>query len=155
MNKNNSLPWLSLPLLLLLGACGSTTTPAMNGTAKDQSSAMAPTSGGDKTALGDQSADKNQADASSDLRRKQLNSDIRAREQRATDTVSDGDIESKVRSKLEANLPRRALTIKAIDGVVTLKGKVSDAAEIDKAIALTKEINGVKEVQSDLVLGAS
>lgn len=112
--------------------------------------------GGAQTANnGDQKENKD--DASSDTRRRQLNSDIRAREQRegATDKISDGDIESKVRSKLEANLQNRAITVKANDGVVTLQGKVGSQAEVTKAVELAKQINGVKTVQSKLTTGSN
>jgi len=49
-----------------------------------------------------------QEDAQSELRRRQLNEDIRAREQRNNitggDTIrADGDLQTEVRSKLEAN----------------------------------------------------
>jgi osmotically-inducible protein OsmY len=99
---------------------------------------------------------KAEADAGSTTRRAQLDSDIRAREQRtgATGKVSDGDIESKVRSKLEANLQKRTLTVTAKQGIVTLQGKVADQAELDKAVTLANEINGVKAVHSELTKGA-
>ena len=56
----------------------------------------------------------NQKDAQSDVRRNQLNSDIRAREQRNNTTGgdanrADSDLSSEVRSKLEANLPSSQL----------------------------------------------
>ncbi|MBC8120529.1 MAG: BON domain-containing protein [Gemmatimonadaceae bacterium] len=90
------------------------------------------------------------------MRKEQLNSDIRAREQRsdATTEVSDGDLESKVRSKLEANLQKSKLTVTADGGVVTIKGKVPNQADANKAVQLAKEINGVKDVRSELTTGA-
>ncbi|MBE9040285.1 transporter, partial [Oscillatoriales cyanobacterium LEGE 11467] len=59
-------------------------------------------------------------DAQSSVRRDQLDSDIRAREERNNLTGgdaerADGDLASEVRSKLEANLPASALTIEAED----------------------------------------
>ena len=60
-------------------------------------------------------------DADDNIRQAQLNSDIRAREQR-NDVFGDrqermdADLESEVRSKLEANIPRGKLTVQALEG---------------------------------------
>ena len=95
-------------------------------------------------------------DAASEIRQNQLNSDIRAREQRndligdQTDRA-DSDLESEVRSKLEANIPRGKLTIDAEDGVVTIAGTVPDRKEYKTVEPLAKEILGVKEVKMDNV----
>lgn len=92
-----------------------------------------------------------QKDAKSDLRRNQLNEDIRAREQRNNVTGGDairapGDLENEVRSKLEANLPASQLTVTAKDGVVTVSGTVPTQPQYDRIDPLTKEIKGVTEV---------
>jgi hyperosmotically inducible periplasmic protein len=97
-------------------------------------------------------AQTNQNDAVSETRRKQLNSDIRAREQRnkiaGDETVrDDGDLASEVRSKLEANLPASALAVDAKDGTVTVSGTVVDNTQLQKIEPLAKEIKGVKSVQ--------
>ena len=92
-----------------------------------------------------------QEDAQSELRRRQLNEDIRAREQRNNitggDTIrADGDLQSEVRSKLEANLPASQLTVKAEDGVVTVAGTVPTQPQYERIDPLAKEIKGVREV---------
>ncbi|KOP24475.1 transporter [Hapalosiphon sp. MRB220] len=91
-------------------------------------------------------------DAQSELRRRQLNQDIRAREQRNNITGGDtqraeGDLESEVRSKLEANIPRGSLAVQASDdGIVTVSGTVTNEQELAKIEPLAKEIKGVKSV---------
>ncbi len=96
-------------------------------------------------------AQANQNDATNETRRKQLNSDIRSREQRnniAGNTMvkADTDLKSEVRSKLEANLPASALAIEAKNGVVTVTGSVVNEAQLQKIEPLAKEIKGVKSV---------
>ncbi len=96
-------------------------------------------------------AQTNQNDATSEMRRKQLNSDIRSREQRNNasgdpNVRADGDLKSEVRSKLEANLPASALAIDAKDGAVTVTGSVINEAQLQKIEPLVKEIKGVKSV---------
>ncbi|MEH1851515.1 MAG: BON domain-containing protein [Nostoc sp.] len=93
-----------------------------------------------------------QKDAQSEVRRRQLNEDIRAREQRNNTTGGDttrakGDLASEVRSKLEANIPKGALTVNAADGgVVTVAGTVTTQQELAKIETLAKQIKGVKTV---------
>ncbi|MEH2288397.1 BON domain-containing protein [Nostoc sp.] len=96
--------------------------------------------------------DASQKDAQSDVRRRQLNEDIRAREQRNNATGGDttrakGDLESEVRSKLEANIPKSQLTVNAADGgVVTVAGTVTNQQELAKIEPEAKKIKGVKSV---------
>ena len=95
-------------------------------------------------------------DADSKVRQDQLDSDIRAREQRndmaGDETVrADGDLESEVRAKLEANIPRAKLAISAKDGAVTITGTVPDEKEFKTVEPLAKEIKGVKSVSMDEV----
>ncbi|MFB2893933.1 BON domain-containing protein [Aerosakkonemataceae cyanobacterium BLCC-F50] len=92
-----------------------------------------------------------QDDAQSQVRRDQLNSDIRAREQRNNITGGDtdraqSDLENEVRNKLEANIPRSELTIDAKEGAVTVAGTVVDQKDLAKIAPLAKEIKGVKSV---------
>ncbi len=93
-----------------------------------------------------------QEDGSSEIRQDQLNADIRAREQR-NDIVgdqtdrADGDLQSEVRSKLEANIPAGKLAVDAKDGVVSISGTVPDQKEYDTIEPLAKEILGVKSVK--------
>ena len=90
-------------------------------------------------------------DANSETRRKQLNADIRAREQRnqaagKDPNRSDADIESEVRSKLEANLPDSQLTVDAKDGNVSISGTVPSQPQYQRIEPLAKQIYGVKGV---------
>lgn len=141
MNKLTFLLLSSL-LALSMAACSGVT----------KTSSEAPNS----TAANPENVDKstsqtNQNDATSEMRRRQLNSDIRAREQR-NQTVgdesvkADSDLKSQVRSKLEANLPASALAIDAKDGVVTVTGSVVNEDQLRKIEPLTREISGVKSV---------
>lgn len=92
-----------------------------------------------------------QNDATSQVRRDQLNSDIRAREQRNNITGGDADraeadIESEVRSKLEANITKGRLTVDSKEGVVTVAGTVPNQQDLAKIAPLAQEIKGVKSV---------
>lgn len=92
-----------------------------------------------------------QNDGTSDLRRRQLESDIRAREERNDMTGgdldrADGDLESEVRSKLEANLPASQLTVEAKDGTVTVSGTVPTEPQLGRIDPLAREIKGVQNV---------
>jgi hyperosmotically inducible periplasmic protein len=90
-------------------------------------------------------------DAQSDLRAKQLEADIRAREERNKvggnqQVRDDSDLASEVRSKLEANIPGGNLTVAAKDAVVTVSGTVPKQDQIAKIEQLGMEIKGVKSV---------
>ena len=92
-----------------------------------------------------------QKDASSQVRRDQLNSDIRAREQRNNITGGDADraeadIENEVRNKLEANITKGQLTVDSKEGVVTVAGTVPNQRDLAKIAPLAQEIKGVKSV---------
>lgn len=93
-----------------------------------------------------------QKDAQSEVRRRQLNQDIRAREERNLATGGDtdraaADLASEVRSKLEANIPNGQLTVNATkDGTVTVSGTVNNQEQLAKIQPLAKEIKGVKNV---------
>lgn len=92
-----------------------------------------------------------QQDSQSDIRKNQLNADIRASEQRNNITGGDaqrdnGDLESEVRSKLEANIQKGLLAVQAEDGVVTVSGTVPNQQDLSKIDPLAKEIKGVKSV---------
>ncbi|MCT7959293.1 BON domain-containing protein [Laspinema sp. D1] len=93
-------------------------------------------------------------DARDETRRAQLDSDIRAREERnnvAGDPLerADSDLASEVRSKLEANIPQGKLAVIAEDGVVTVTGTVPTQEKYDSIATLAQEIRGVKEVKVD------
>jgi hyperosmotically inducible periplasmic protein len=96
-------------------------------------------------------------DAQSDTRRKQLDADIRAREQRnnvAGDPQkrTQGDLASEVRSKLEANIPNGKLTIVANETKVTVSGTVKTQEQLDKIKPLAMEIKGVESVMVKAVI---
>lgn len=129
-------------LALSTAACGAakTSSSAPDTTAQNNSTVSQPT------------AQTNQNDAVSETRRKQLNADIQAREQRNKmagdqNVRDDNDIKSEVRSKLEANLPASALAVDAKDGKVTVSGTVVDENQLRKIGTLAREIKGVKSVE--------
>lgn len=98
-----------------------------------------------------ETAQQTQEDATSEVRRDQLNADIRAREQRDQalgdgETRDDGDLESEVRSKLEANLPASQLAVEAEDGAVTVTGTVPTPEQLERIEPLAREIRGVQTV---------
>ncbi|NJO44150.1 MAG: BON domain-containing protein [Oscillatoriales cyanobacterium RM1_1_9] len=121
-----------------------------------RTSADAPRStAGEVTVEDAQTVEATQDDADNPIRQAQLDSDIRAREQR-NDIVgdqaerADADIESEVRAKLEANIPRSKLTIDANEGLVDIVGTVPNQEEYDTIEPLAKEILGVKQVKLDV-----
>ena len=94
-------------------------------------------------------------DANSEIRQEQLDSDIRAREQRNDvlgdqEVRNDSDLESEVRAKLEANIPRSKLTIEAENGSVMIVGTVPSQKEYETIEPLAREITGVDEVTVDV-----
>ncbi|PAX58406.1 BON domain-containing protein [Brunnivagina elsteri] len=100
-----------------------------------------------------QEAQSSQEDATSETRRRQLNADIKAREQRnnglnqgAAVNRANKDVASEVRSKLEANIPASALVVEAKDGIVTVTGSVPTQQQFNKITKLAQEIKGVKSV---------
>lgn len=93
-----------------------------------------------------------QNDATSETRKQQIKSDIRAREQRNNVTGGDSerdsdDLESEVRGKLEANLPASRLKVDAEDGTVTITGTVPTQEQLNKIPTLAQEIKGVSGVK--------
>ena len=102
---------------------------------------------------------KTKEDATAETRRKQLNADIKAREERNNITGgdtkrADGDLKSEVRSKLEANLPDSQLTVEAEDGVVVVAGTVLKQEQLAKIEPLAKQIKGVKTVNVKATVAA-
>ncbi len=133
-----------------VGACtdARTTTDAPSAVDKTAQTPMA------------KSTETAKADAQSDTRAKQLESDIRAREQRGNamgngQNRNDGDLASEVRSKLEANIPGGNLTVASKDGIVTVAGTVSTAEQLSKIQKLGMEIKGVKGVTVTAVASAA
>ncbi|MDY6938603.1 MAG: BON domain-containing protein [Cyanobacteriota bacterium] len=102
-------------------------------------------------------AQDTQEDAQNSVRQDQLDSDIRAREERNDLTGgdaerADSDLASEVRSKLEANLPASALTIEAEDSAVTITGTVPTQEQFDRIEPLAKEIKGVMMVTNEAIV---
>lgn len=99
-------------------------------------------------------------DAQSDTRKKQLESDIRAREQRndamgSSANRQDSDLASEVRSKLEANIPKGSLTVESKDANVVVSGTVASLSERNKIKTLAMEIKGVKSVDVKAVVATN
>lgn len=142
---NNKLATILLGAMLLVGA-----------TACD----VARTSGDAPTSIDGEVEEPQQVsetleDADSEIRQEQLDSDIRAREERndlfgEQQERTDADLESEVRAKLEANIPRSKLTIDAEDGIVTIAGVVPSQREYDTIRPLAEEILGVDQVNMDV-----
>ncbi len=133
-----------LSSVLLVGAVG------CQNAAKTSADAPNNTSESPKTPDA-QATNTSQNDAQSQVRKNQLNSDIRAREQRNNasggDTNrSDGDLASEVRSKLEANIQKGLLAVQAKNGTVTVSGTVPNQADLGKVEPLATQIKGVKSV---------
>ncbi|MDD1422451.1 BON domain-containing protein [Dolichospermum sp. ST_sed1] len=135
---------LLLSSILLLG------TVACDNNAKTSSNAPdSPAESG--KVVTDKTVQTDKKDATSQVRRDQLNADIRAREQRnltggGADRAN-ADLASEVRSKLEANIPAGQLTVTAKDGAVVVSGTVQIQEQLNKIDSLAKQIKGVKSVK--------
>lgn len=132
---------ISILLMASISACS---------TAKTASDAPGSTDNNGVTSTAE-NAKPTQDDAQSDTRKKQLESDIRAREQRNNmggnpEKRDDADLASEVRSKLEANIPVGKLAVSAKDAVVTVSGVVKNQDQLNKIKPLAMEIKGVKSV---------
>ncbi len=64
--------------------------------------------------------------------------------------VTDTWITTKVKADLltTSDIPGTDISVETVNGVVTLSGAVENRAQADKAIAVTKQIKGVKKVDS-------
>lgn len=146
MNKITKIGF-SLPLLL-----GLLLTVTISACQEAKTTANAPDSANSNGEVStEKQSDKTQNDAQSQTRRKQLNADIQAREQRNNvggdpQKRAKGDLASEVRSKLEANIPRGKLTVAAKNSEVTVSGVVSNQEQLDKIKPLAMEIKGVRTV---------
>jgi hyperosmotically inducible periplasmic protein len=145
----NKITKISIPKFLLLSGLLVTTMGACNAakTASD-----APNSTKDNGAVAvEKNGQATQADAQNATRKKQLEADIRSREQRNNmggDPLkrAQEDLASEVRSKLEANIPRGKLTVTAEKSEITVAGVVANQAQLDKIKPLAMEIKGVSSV---------
>lgn len=143
-----------IPLLL----CSVLTLGALGCENAAKTSADAPGSTTESpTAPDAQSVQQTKNDATSDVRKAQIESDARANEERNNMTGGDAvrddkDLQSQVRGKLEANIPASQLTVNANNGVVTVSGTVPEKAQLSKIEPLAKEIKGVKSVVSKVAV---
>ncbi|ELR96403.1 BON domain-containing protein [Gloeocapsa sp. PCC 73106] len=103
-----------------------------------------------------QNVEQTQQDATNPVRRNQLDSDIRAREERnkvngVPEDRAESDLESEVRSKLEANIPGSKLTVSAKEeGIVTIVGSVPSQEAFAKIEPLAYQVLGVQDVNVDV-----
>lgn len=100
-------------------------------------------------------------DAQSETRRKQLNADIKAREERnnalnggSAENRSDKALASEVRTKLEANIPQGQLTVESDKGVLTVAGTVPKQDQLAKIKTEAMKIKGVKSVNVTATVAA-
>jgi hyperosmotically inducible periplasmic protein len=112
------------------------------------------------TAPDAKSAQATKNDATSDVRKAQIESDIRANEQRNNMTGgdtsrSDKDLQNEVSGKLEANLPASQLRINSKNGAVTVTGTVVNQEQVGKIEPLAKQIKGVKSVVNKVAVAPS
>ncbi|MEA5509408.1 BON domain-containing protein [Crocosphaera sp. UHCC 0190] len=138
---------LSVLLMVTVSGCASTKTTSDAPNTTDKNGPVATT----------ENVKTNQEDAQSGTRKKQLESDIRAREQRNdlggdTEKRAEGDLANEVRSKLEANIPRGQLTVTAKKSDVTVSGTVKTQDELNKIEPLAMEIKGVNTVMVKAVV---
>ncbi|MDQ1472896.1 MAG: hyperosmotically inducible periplasmic protein [Bryobacterales bacterium] len=72
--------------------------------------------------------------------------------QAATKPVTDDFISDTVRQKLAADslVKGGAIDVEVKDGTVTLKGKVQEPKQKDKAERIAKKVNGVKTVVNEI-----
>jgi len=140
--KSFTLPLIfSLLLMATISACSQekTTSDAPNSTNNNGQKSTA------------ENAKNTQNDAQSETRKKQLESDIRAREQRNNiggdpQKRVEGDLASEVRNKLEANIPSSKLTVDAKNADITVSGVVTTQEQLNKIKPLAMQIKGVNSV---------
>lgn len=133
---------LSSVLMLVTIACSDTTKTSANAPDSTKKTGETPATS---------TSQENKNDATSKVRLDQLNSDIRAGEQRNNITGGDTDranseLSSSVRSKLEANIPNGSLTVSAKEGAIVVSGTVPTQDQLNKIEGLAKQIKGVTTV---------
>ena len=72
----------------------------------------------------------------------------------AQEALSDGGLTAKIKAKMALDDTVKALdlNIDTVNGVVTVTGKVRTRAERDRALALARETNGVRQVVDHITL---
>jgi hyperosmotically inducible protein len=73
---------------------------------------------------------------------------------RAEEALSDGALTAKIKAKMALDDTVKALdlNVDTVNGVVTVTGKVRTRAERDRALALARETNGVRNVVDRVTL---
>lgn len=143
----NKLMTLLLGSTLLFGAVACDTA---------RTSADAPDSVDENPVVEDpQEVEETLEDATSEVRQEQLTSDIRAREERNDvlgdqEVRADSDLESEIRAKLEANIPRSKLTVDAENGDVAIVGTVPSEKELESIKPLAEEVTGVNSITMEV-----
>ena len=74
--------------------------------------------------------------------------------EKAKDTVAEAALTTKIKAKmaLDDTIKARRIDVSTSGGTVTVKGAVASKAEHDRAIALTRETNGVTRVVDELAI---
>lgn len=69
-----------------------------------------------------------------------------------SDTIDDASITTRVKTALlnDLEIGVRRIDVDTFKGVVTLSGAVETAAERDKAVDITRKVEGVRDVKSTL-----
>ncbi len=152
MNKSTKANY---PRLLLIGTLLMITVSACSN-AKTASDAPSSTDNNGQVTTAE-NGKTTQDDGQSEMRKKQLESDIRAREQRNNiggdpQKRTEGDLASEVRSKLEANIPSSKLTVAAKNADITVSGVVTNKDQLDKIKPLAMQIKGVNSVMVKAVV---
>ncbi len=70
--------------------------------------------------------------------------------------LSDGTLTAKVKTALLADddVPGSSIDVDSAAGVVTLSGRLANQAQVDRAIGIARNIDGVKQVENRLTAGA-
>jgi osmotically-inducible protein OsmY len=143
----------TLPLIFSLLLMASISACTQEKTAPDAPNST--NNNGDKPTA--KNAQNTQNDAQSETRKKQIESDIRAREQRNNvggdpQKRAEGDLASEVRNKLEANIPSSKLTVDAKNADITVSGVVTTQEQLNKIKPLAMQIKGVNSVMVKAVV---
>lgn len=151
MNKiakiSSALPLvINVLLIATLSACSSPPKTASD----------APTNGKGEVSTA-QNSPTTQDNDQSETRKKQVEADIRAKEQRNNaggdaQKSTEENLVSEVRNKLEANLPDDQLTVTTKNADITVSGEVKTQEELAKIKPLVMEIKGVKSVMVKAVV---
>jgi hyperosmotically inducible protein len=86
------------------------------------------------------------------------NTDSADKKETKTSAISDTEITTKVKAKFieekldDKNVAAFKVHVKTKKGIVHLSGNVTEKAQLDNAIKFAKEIEGVKDVKSTIVI---